>query len=140
MGVSQIAVVAAISLSGLLPSSCIKAFSAREAKSVSPATNMETTVARPPITPSNARDLGELTLTNRFETRIDFGGGRSCTIMPRMLDHDNLQLTLAVKSNQSDGKTTGLIVTQVTTRPGKSFEVAIGDLDIMLTPQMAQKE
>jgi len=140
MGASHIAVIAAISLSGLVPSSCSKVFSAREAKNHN--TNANTVAAdtnAAAITPENTRDLGELALTNRYETCVYLGAGRSCTITPKLLDKDNLQLTLRLQSKQTNGKTAGLVVTQVTARPGKPFEVAIGDMDITITPQIAKE-
>ncbi|MFZ1074422.1 MAG: hypothetical protein WAO21_13435 [Verrucomicrobiia bacterium] len=140
MGVSHIAVIAAISLSGLLPSSCTKTFSAREAKKNAPAP--APVVEKPsPVVPtlSNTKDLGELALTNRYETRVELGAGRSCTITPKLLDRDNLQLTMALQSTNPNGKTAGFIVTQVVTRPGKPFDVAIGDMDITITPEIAQE-
>jgi len=140
MGASHIAVLAAISLSGLVPSSCSKVFSAREAKNHNTNTNAaaaDTNVAA--ITPENTRDLGELDLTNHYETSVYLGAGRSCTISPILLDRDNLQLTLTLQSKQADGKTAGLVVTRVTTHPGKPFEVAIGDMDITITPQIGKE-
>lgn len=140
MGVSHIAVIATISLSGLVPSSCSKVFSAREAKNHVTSTN--TPAANPDqadSATSNIRDLGELELTNRYETCVNLGAGRSCIITPKLLNRDNVQLTMTLQSRQADGKTAGLIVTQVTTRPGKPFEVAIGDMDITITPQIAKE-
>jgi hypothetical protein len=90
-------------------------------------------------TPSSAKDLGELTLTNRYETCINLGAGRSCTITPKLLDRNSLQLTMALQSKQANGKTAGLIITQVITRPGQPFEVAVGDIDITLTPEIVQE-
>lgn len=78
-------------------------------------------------------------MTNRYETCIELDVGRSCTITPKVLDRDNLQLTLALQSKKADGKTAHLIVTQVLTRPGKPLEVAVGDMDITLTPEIAQE-
>ncbi len=140
MGVSHIAVIAAISLSGLLPSSCSKTSSSTAAKQNAPTPKPVTASPSPAVpTPANTKDLGELELTNRYETCVNLGAGRSCTITPKLLDRDSLQLTMALQSRKSDGKTAGFIVTQVVTRPGKPFEVAIGDLDITITPEMAHE-
>ncbi|MGA3285428.1 MAG: hypothetical protein ABSD57_13345 [Verrucomicrobiota bacterium] len=140
MGVSHIAVIAAISLSGLLPFSCSKSSTSTTAKQHAPIPTPVVTNSKPVVsTPSNAKDLGELELTNRFETCINLGAGRSCTITPKLLDHDSVQLTMALQSRQANGKTAGLIITQVTTRPGKPFEVAVGDMDIILTPEIVQE-
>ena len=140
MGVSHIAIFAAISLSGLLPLSCSKTSTSTASKQHAP--SHSSTAANPnpaASTPSGAKDLGELALTNRFETCVNLGAGRSCTITPRLLDRNSVQLTMSLESRQSDGRTSGLIVTQVTTRPGKPFEVAIGDVDITLTPDIVQE-
>ena len=140
MGASHIIVIAAISLSGLVPSSCTKVFSAREAKNHNTNTNTAAADANvAAITPENTRDLGELDLTNHYDTCVYLGEGRSCTISPKILDRGNLQLTLTLQSKQTNGKTAGLVVTRVTTRPGKPFEVAIGDMDITITPQIAKE-
>jgi len=140
MGVSHIAVIAAISLSGLLPSSCSKTFFAKEAKKQSPSHNPAVANSNPAgSAPASARDLGELQLTNRYETCVNLGAGRSCIITPNLLGRDNLQLTLALQSKRADGKIAGFIVTQVTTRPGKPFEAVIGDVDITITPEIAKE-
>jgi hypothetical protein len=140
MGVSHIAVIAAISLSGLLPSSCSKTFFAKEAKKQAPSHNLAAANSNPAgSTPANTRDLGELQLTNRYETCVNLGAGRSCIITPKLLDRDNLQLIMALQSKRADGKTSGFIVTQVTTRPGRPFEVVIGDVDISITPEIAKE-
>lgn len=140
MGVSHIAVIAAISLSGLLPSSCSKISTSTTAKQHAPEPGPAVAGPKPAVAASaNARELGELALTNRYETCIELGAGRSCTITPRLLDRDSLQLTMALQSRKADGKTAGLIVTQVLTRPGQPFEVAVGDMDITLTPEIVQE-
>ncbi len=140
MGASHIAVIAAISLSGLLPSSCSKTFSSTTAKKSGPSANSVVAKESPAApTPSNTKDLGTLALTNRYETCINLGAGRSCTITPKLLGKDNLQLTMTLQSRKPDGKTADFIVTQVVTRPGKPFEVAIGDMDITITPEIVQE-
>jgi len=140
MGASHIAVIAAISLSGLVPSSCSKTSTSTAAKQHAPGTNTAAANPSPVVpTPANTKDLGELELTNRYETCVNLGAGRSCTITPKLLDRDSLQLTMAVQSRKPDGKTAGFIVTQVVTHPGKPFEVAIGDMDITITPEIAHE-
>jgi len=140
MGVSHMAVIAAVSLSGLLPLNCSKTSTSTAAKQHAP-TSKPGAVSPGPAVParSNTKDLGELELTNRYETCVNLGVGRSCTITPKLLDRDSLQLTMAVQSRKPDGKTAGFIVTQVVTRPGKPFEVAIGDMDITITPEIAHE-
>ena len=140
MGVSHIAVIAAISLSGLLPSSCSKTSTSTAAKQQAPTPRPAAANSSPAVpTHANTKDLGELALTNRYETCVNLGAGRSCTIMPKLLDRDSLQLTMSLQSRQANGKTAGLIVTQVTTHPGKPFEVAIGDMDITITPEIVKE-
>lgn len=140
MGLSHIAVIAAISLSGLLPSSCSKTSTSTTAKKHAPSPNPVVANPTPAVSaPTNAKDLGELELTNRYQTCVNLGAGRSCTITPKLLTRDSVQLTMALQSKQADGKMAGLIITQVTTRPGKPFEVAIGDMDITITPEIVQE-
>ena len=82
-------------------------------------------------------DLGEVTLTNHCETCVPLGGGKDCLLSPRMIDSHNVQLTLTVESKTAAGKTHDLSVTQVVTRAGKPFEVAVGGLNLSLTPNVA---
>lgn len=144
MGVSQVTVIAAISLSGLLSFGCSKRPAPTTVKTHTPRPATVATNSSPPrpamtARGSNVKDLGALDLTNRFETFIDLGGGRSCTITPRLIDKNNLQLTLVLQSKSADGKTDGIVVTQVSTHPGQPFEAAVGDMDITLTPNIGQQ-
>ena len=139
MGLSHITVIAAISLSGLFPSSCVKTLLAKAANFHGTNPTPVATNAVPTITLANTRDLGELVLTNHYETCINLGEGRSCTITPEQLGRDNVQLTLTLQSKQADGGVAGLVVTRVTTRPGQPFEVAIGDMNITITPIVTQE-
>jgi hypothetical protein len=139
MGLSHVTVIAAISLSGLLPSSCVKTLLAKAANYHNTNTNQVATNAVSAISLANTRDLGELVLTNHYETRINLGEGRSCTITPEQLNRDSVQLTLTLQSKQADGNVAGLVVSRVTTRPGQPFEVAIGDMDITITPIVTQE-
>jgi len=126
MGISQIAaVIAAISL-GWLPLSCNKAKPA--------AAKSSPDVKAAAATPSKTKDLGEITLTNHFETLVDIGSGKSCRITSKLLDRKSLQLTLALESKQSNGKTSGLSVAQAVTRPGQPFDITVGDVDLTMTP------
>jgi hypothetical protein len=86
---------------------------------------------------ANLKNLGELALTNHIETCVNLGAGNSCTITPTLLDHENLQLVMALECRKKDGQTMGLSVVQVVTQSGKSFDIAVGDLDIALTPELA---
>ena len=124
-------------LTGLLPSSC----SSTKGKSPSAQKSAVTTATAATIptvaTTSKNQNLGELQLTNRYETCIELGGGKSCTIKPNLIDSKNLQLTLALQTKKPNGKTSGLSVVQVVTESGKSFEVAVGDMNFTLTPRLA---
>ncbi len=85
------------------------------------------------------KNLGELSLTNHYETCVNLGAGKSCTIKPTLLDRSNLQLTMAVQSKNSNGQTKDLSVVQVVTKAGKPFEVAVGNMNLTLTPLLAEQ-
>jgi hypothetical protein len=112
-----------------LPLSCSK-ISTAQPKNISPS---PTQVSKP----ANLKVLGELALTNHIETCVNLGAGNSCIITPTLLDQANLQLVMALESRKKDGQTTGLSVVQVVTQPGKPFDIAVGNLDIALTPVLA---
>jgi hypothetical protein len=80
-------------------------------------------------------DLGELTLTNHCETSVQLSNGKNCTLLPRG-DGRNMELTLALKSCTSDGRTHDLSVTQVNAKSGKPLEVALGDYELSFTPKI----
>jgi hypothetical protein len=126
MGIAHITAILAISLTGLLPSSCSKTHPA----------DAKADVAAVPV---NVRNLGELSLTNHCETRVQLGAGKSCTITPKVVDRSNVRLTLTMESKKADGHTDGLIVTEVIVSQGKPFEVTIDGLDISLTPDVLAK-
>ena len=86
---------------------------------------------------STNKNLGELSLTNHYETCVNLGAGRSCTIKPTLMNKDNLQLTMSVESKTVTGKIKDLSIVQVVTKAGKSFEVAIGDMNITLIPKLS---
>jgi hypothetical protein len=83
-------------------------------------------------------DLGELTLTNHYETCVHLGGGKNCLVTPRVLDSHNVELTLALETRAPGGKVHDLTVTQVTVRDGKPMEVAVGDFQFSMTPKLAE--
>jgi hypothetical protein len=87
---------------------------------------------------SNEKNLGELSLTNHYETCVQLGTGKSCRIVPSVIDRNNIRLTMTLESKQANGKTEGLNVVQVITQTGKSFEVAVGDVNLTLTPKLAE--
>jgi len=130
MGLSHIAVIAAISLGGLWPSSCSKTPASPQRAQV--------TVTNAPAKPSKTTDLGVIQLTNHYETKIDLGKGQSCTITPQLLDSHGLQLTLSIGTQNADGRPTGLCVTRVVAQPDKPFDITINDTDLAFTPKLAE--
>lgn len=89
------------------------------------------------ISSTNA-NLGALSLTNHYETCVNLGAGKMCTIRPTLMGHDNLQLTMALESKNANGKIKNLSVVQVVTKAGKPFEVAVGNMNLTLTPLLAE--
>ncbi|HEU6447834.1 MAG TPA: hypothetical protein VFV23_05300 [Verrucomicrobiae bacterium] len=100
--------------------------------------NTQKAAATPVSADPNAKNIGEVTLTNHYETCIDIGDGKNCLITPRVLDRKSVQLTMSLQSTNADGMTDALSVMRVVAQPGKPFEVAIGDLDLTLTPKIAE--
>jgi hypothetical protein len=119
-------------MAGLVPSSCTSsknpAAQPQHAPVVIIATSSES------LTNKN---LGELQLTNHYETCINLGAGKSCTIRPTLLDHASLRLTMSLESKNSQGGVKGLSVVQIVTKTGQPFEVAVGDMSLTLTPVLA---
>jgi hypothetical protein len=134
MGTAHIATAITMILTSLLPSSCSKVSTLSKAAGNAGGTNSVAAAAN-----SNERNLGELSLTNHYETCIQLGAGKSCTIRPNVIDGKDLQLTLSLESKKTNGFTEGLIVTQVVAREGKSFEVAIGNMNFTLTPNLVSE-
>jgi len=128
MGLSHIAIVAAISLSGLLPSSCSKTPASPQ--------HAQAAATSAPAAQSKTKDLGVIQLTNHYETEIDLGKGNSCTITPQLVDRHNVQLTLSFGSKNSAGRPTGLSVTRVTAQPDKPFGITFNDVDMTFTPKL----
>ncbi len=118
-----------VALLGLLPSSCTAA--KKTSAQGSPAGEIVSVSA-------TNKNLGELSLTNHFETCVNLGAGKSCTIKPTLLGRSNLQLIMSLQSKNSGGKTTDLSVVQVVTKTGKPFEVAVGNMNLTLTPLLAE--
>jgi hypothetical protein len=122
-----------VALTGLVPSSCTKVKSPT-AQQHAPVVNIVTS------SESNTnQNLGELELTNHYETCVNLGAGKSCTIKPNELDRSNLQLTMSLESKGANGQLNGLSVVQVVAKTGKSFEVAVGDMNITLTPKLTDE-
>ena len=76
MWLTKIFTALMVILSGLLPSSCTSM------KGKSPATQQHAPATTEIATNSKNKNLGELELTNHYETCIQLGAGKSCTIKP----------------------------------------------------------
>jgi len=133
MWVTKIITVLLVALTGLLPSSCSMA-KKPTAQQHAPVV----TVVTSPESLTNA-NLGELQLTNHYETCVNLGAGKSCTIKPTVLDRSNLQLTMALESKNANGGIKDLSVVQVVTKTGKPFEIAVGDMNLTLTPKLSDE-
>src|SRR5271170_4131492 len=97
-------------LTGLLPLSCTKA--------KSPTAQQHTpivTIATSSESFTN-KNLGELELTNHYETCVNLGAGKSCTIKPTLLGRSNLQLTMSLESKNANGRINGISIVQVITK------------------------
>jgi hypothetical protein len=119
-------------MAGLVPSSCTS--------SKNPVTQSQHAPVVIIATSSESltnKNLGELQLTNHYETCINLGAGKSCTIRPTLLDHASLRLTMSLESKNSQGGVKGLSVVQIVTKTGQPFEVAVGDMSLTLTPVLA---
>lgn len=116
-------------VTGLLPSSCTTVKSAKVQPPAAP-------VARAASLPTTSKDLGELALTNHYETCINLGAGKSCTFVPTALDHSNLKLTVSIESKNAAGRTEGLSIVQTIAKSGKPLELAVGDVNYTLTPKL----
>jgi len=121
-----------VALTGLLPSSCTKA-KIPAAQSHAPAATLANSSGS-----STNRDLGTLEMTNHYETLVNLGEGRSCTIKPNRLERGSLQLTLSLESKDTNGKIKDFSVVQVVGKKGKSIEVAVGTMNLTLTPLLAE--
>jgi len=129
MGITHIVTVAAISLSGLLPASCHKSATlGAQTKASSAAVSTTNNVI--------LHDLGELALTNHYETCVQLGGGKDCIFTPKMIGGHTVQITLALESKTRTGKINDLSVTQVIAKSGQPFEVALGDFQFTFTPKI----
>lgn len=130
MGLTNIVTAATVLLTGLLPASCHKV-SAQKKKSApviaASATNNLMV----------ARDLGDVTLTNHSETCFQLEPGKDCTLTPKILDSRNVQITLMVASKTNAGQIHAMSFAQVVTRPGKRFEIAVGDFNLTVCPTVA---
>jgi hypothetical protein len=141
VGISQIIIIAAVVLTGLLTSGCKRSHPdapVEEATNAAPVITNAPAVPTVPV-PSRTRDLGVVQLTNHFETTIQLGGGKSCTITPHLIDPRHLQLTMVLESRMPGGKTRGLNVMKVISQPDQQFEVDFSSLNLTLTPQLVSE-
>jgi len=127
---SHIVTSVTVFLTGLLPASCHKT----APKAATPAPSAMTASAAAGVT-NSIHDLGELTLTNHYETCVHLGDGKNCTLMPRVVGH-NVELTVSFQTFTPAGQTLGMTVTQVTGKPGKPMEIALGDYQVSFTPKI----
>ena len=118
-------------LAGLVPTSCTSSKNASARQQV-PVVTIATSAQS--LTNQN---LGELHLTNHYETCINLGAGKSCTFKPSLLDRTNLRLTMALETKSAHGSINRLSVVQVIAKSGQPFEVAVGDMTLTLTPKLA---
>ena len=101
------------------------------------ATTVTTTNPTMVATKTILHDLGDVVLTNHYETCVQLGGGKNCILSPKVLDGRNVQITFALESRNQNGKIHDLSVAQVVTSSGKSVEIALGDFNLTLTPRIA---
>ena len=125
-----------VTLTGLLPSSCTKA-KTPPAQSHTPAAQAATLAVAASGSSTN-KDLGTLEMTNHYETFVNLGDGRSCTIKPNRIDRNSLQLTMAFESKDTNGQVKDFSVVQVVGKKGKSIEVAVGSMNLTLIPLLAE--
>jgi len=118
-------------LAGLVPSSCTSS------KNPTAQQHDPVVIIATSSDSLRSKNLGELQLTNHYETCVSLGAGKSCTIKPTLLDHTSLRLTMALESKYSNGGVKGLSIIQVITKSGEPFEVAVGDMNLTLTPILA---
>ena len=137
MSLQNIAAIAAISLIGLLPLGCSKA-PAPTPRTQAAGTNSMATTTNSVAPSSTTMELGVIQLTNRYETHIDLGKGRSCTITPQLMDRRNVQLTLSFGSKNAAGRPTGLCVTRVIAKPDHPFDITVNDMALTFTPKVVE--
>ena len=118
-------------LTGLVPSSCTSA--------KKPAAHQHTPIVTIASSSQSLTNecLGELQLTNRQETCINLGAGKSCTFKPTLLDHANLHITMSLECKNAHGGIKGLSIVQVVAKSGEPFDVAVGGVTLTLTPILA---
>ncbi len=138
MGIAHIATAVSVFLAGLVPSSCHKTSAPQPTPATTaPLTAPSTATAPAVVTNTILHNLGEVALTNHYETIVQLGGGKDCILSPKVLDGRNVQITFALESRAQNGKIHDLSVAQVVTSSGKAVEIALGDFNLTLTPHIA---
>jgi hypothetical protein len=137
MWLTKIFTAVLVALMGLLPSSCTTAKNptAQQQQHV-PVVNIVTASGTGSVTDKN---LGELQLSNNHETCVSLGAGKSFTIKPTQIDRSHLQLIMQVESKFANGGTKDLSIVQVVTKTGQPFEIALGDVNLTLTPVLTNE-
>ena len=89
-----------------------------------------------PAAESKIKDLGIVPMANDSETCISFGTNKDCRIIPKLLDRDNIQLTMTLESKDPKGRIAGLSVVRVVGNSRKPFQISVGGTDFTFTPQI----
>jgi hypothetical protein len=124
-------------MAGLLLAGCHKPAPEQQASVPAPAPTSGITGLTVKDGPLVAHDLGAVMLTNHCETHVSLGPGKDCVLTPNVIDSHNVQITLTVESKKPNGKIHDLTITQVVTKSGQPFEVAVGAFSFSLTPNVA---
>jgi hypothetical protein len=135
MGVTQTISGIMIFLTGLLPASCRKSPPVEKAPApVAVATNKAATM------PPNVRNLGEIVLTNHMDSYVRLSSGEDCLFSPKVLDRQNVQISLSMESRNEYGETRNFAVRQIIAQTGKPVAVALGELKLNFTPLVSTNE
>jgi hypothetical protein len=136
MGISQTATALMVFVTGLLPASCHKSQPQQKAAPAAIVVGTNSVAG----TKNFNGNLGEITLTNQNETCLQLANGASCTFDTKMLDHQNVRITLTLESKNDYGEPRDFSVAQVIAKSGKPLEVAVGDLNLSFTPLVVATE
>ena len=120
-------------LAGLVPSSCTSSKNPTAQARVP-----QVTIATSAESFTN-KNLGNLQLTNHYELFVNLGAGKSCTIKPTLLDHNDLQLMVSLQSKNPKGGMKGLSIVRVIAKSGQPFDVSVGDMNLTMTPRLAME-
>lgn len=140
MGISQITTAVTVFLTGLLPAGCHKTAPQTKAAPATAVAAGSAGAANAANVKTFDGNLGEITLTNHSETCLQLDNGENFTLDPKLLDRQNVQITLTLESKNDYGKTRDFAVTQVTAKPGKPLGIALGDLNLTFTPLVVADE